>query len=99
VPFGGFVDIAPHFGREIPKTQIFASCRGVFKPNEQNSKSFILSKLLHRLQPNFANDRDQQVVIVGGLNTHPTNPRQRHLENNKKSRYLRNGLTDLYEIW
>ena len=23
VPFGGFVDIAPHFGGEIPKTQFF----------------------------------------------------------------------------
>jgi len=55
VPFGGFVDIAPHFGREIPpKTPIFGAWIGVFKPNGQNIESFMLSKLLHRFQPNFA---------------------------------------------
>ena len=40
VPFGGFVDIAPHFGGGIP--------------NGQNIESFMLSKLLHRFQRNFA---------------------------------------------
>ena len=46
VPFGGFVDIAPHFGGEI--TPIFGAWIGVFKPNGQNIESFMLSKLLHR---------------------------------------------------
>jgi len=49
VPFGGFVDIAPHFGGEIPrKPQFFGAWIGVFKPNGQNIESFTLSKLLHR---------------------------------------------------
>jgi len=55
VPFGGFVDIASHFGGEIPpKKPIFGAWIGVFKPNGQNIESFMLSKLLHRFQPNFA---------------------------------------------
>ena len=52
VPFGGFVDIAPHFRGEIhPKTPIFGAWIGVFKPNGQNIESF---KLLHPFQLNFA---------------------------------------------
>ena len=43
VPFGGFVDIAPHFRGEIPQ-----------KPQFWGRESFMLSKLLHRFQPNFA---------------------------------------------
>jgi len=55
VPFGGFVDTAPHFGGEIPrKPQFSGAWIGVFKPNGQNIESFMLSKLLHRFQPNFA---------------------------------------------
>ena len=55
VPFGGFVDIASHFGGEIPpKTPILGAWIGVFKPNGQNIESFMLSKLMHRFQPNFA---------------------------------------------
>ena len=54
VPFGGFVDIAPHFGSKIPQKPQFWAWTCVFKPNEQNIESFILSKLLHRFQPNFA---------------------------------------------
>jgi len=52
VPFGGFIDIAPHFRGEIPRN--FGAWIGVFKPNWQNIESFMLSKLLHRFQPNFA---------------------------------------------
>jgi len=46
---GGFVDIAPHFGGEIPQKTILGARIGVFKPNGQNIESFMLSKLLHRL--------------------------------------------------
>jgi len=53
--FWGFVDIAPHFGGEIPpKKSILGAWMGVFKPNGQNIESFILSKSLHRFQLNFA---------------------------------------------
>ena len=56
VPFGCFVDIAHGFKGEFPPPHktILGSRIGVFKPNVQNIESFILSKLLHRCQPNFA---------------------------------------------
>ena len=54
VPFGGLVEIAPHFRGEIPRKPQFLGRIGVFKPNGQNIESFMLSKLLHRFQPNFA---------------------------------------------
>ena len=57
VHFEGFVDIASHFGGKIlqtPKTPILGAWIGVFKPNVQNIESFMLSKLLHRFQRNFA---------------------------------------------
>ena len=55
VPFGGFVDIAPHFRGEIPrKPQFLGRESAFFKPNGQNIESFMLSKLLHRFQRNFA---------------------------------------------
>jgi len=54
VPFGGFVDTAPHFGVKSPQKTIFGAGMGIFKPNWQNPESFVLSKLLHRFQPNFA---------------------------------------------
>ena len=37
MPFGGFVNIAPHFGGDIlPKTLILGREIGVFNPNGQN---------------------------------------------------------------
>ena len=55
VPFRGFFDIASHFGGEIPpKNQFWGAWIGVVKPNGQNIESFMLSKLLHRFQRNFA---------------------------------------------
>ena len=54
VPFGGLVDTAPHFWGKSSENPIFGAWIGVFKPNGQNIESFMLSKLLHRFQPNFA---------------------------------------------
>jgi len=45
---------SPLWGWNPPKTPIFGARIGVFKPNGQNIESFMLSKLLHRFQPNFA---------------------------------------------
>jgi len=48
------------------------------------------------------NDRDHQVVVVGGPNGRPTNPRWRTaaiLKKNVKSPYLCNRSTDFDEIW
>jgi len=44
---------------------------------------------------------DHQVLIAGGPDTHPTNPRWQTAVNLKtvKSLYLRNRLTDFDEIW
>jgi len=52
--FGGFVDMPPHLEGHIPKTPIFGVRIDIFKPNGRNLKLCILSKLLHRFQPNFA---------------------------------------------
>jgi len=54
VPVGGFVAIASHFGGEIPKNLDLGGVNRRFKPNGQNIESFILSKLLHQFQSNFA---------------------------------------------
>jgi len=45
---------SPFLGWNPPKTTILGAWIGVFKPNGQNIESFMLSKLLHRVQPNFA---------------------------------------------
>jgi len=45
---------SPFWGWNPPKTPILGAWIGVFKPNGQNIESFMLSKLLHRFQPNFA---------------------------------------------
>ena len=44
----------PIYGLNSPKNSILGAWMGVFKPNGQNIESFILLKLLHRFQPNFA---------------------------------------------
>ena len=67
VPFAGSVDIAPHFGGEIPR-----------KP--QTGKILKVSRCRNyciNFNQIWQNDRDHQVVIVGGPNECPTNPRWR----------------------
>jgi len=51
---GGSLTLLPIWGVKPPKTPIFGVWIGVFKPNGQNIESFMLSKLLHRFQPNLA---------------------------------------------
>ena len=48
------------------------------------------------------NTKHHQVLIVGGSNMHPTNPKWRMaaiLERKVISPYLRNRLTDFDEVW
>ena len=45
---------SPLWGWNTPKPPIFGAWIGVFKPNGQDIESFMLSKLLHRFQRNFA---------------------------------------------
>jgi len=49
VHFGGFVDIASHFGGEIPpQNPNFGGVNWCFQAKRTNIESFMLSKLLHR---------------------------------------------------
>ena len=52
VPFGGFVEIAPHFRGEIPQNPNFWGVNRRFQA--KRPQYFRLSKLLRRFQPNFA---------------------------------------------
>ena len=51
---GVSLTLLPILGVKYPKTPILGAWIGVFKPNGQNIESFMLSKLLHRFQTNFA---------------------------------------------
>ena len=42
------------WGWNAPKTPILGASIGIFKPKWKNIESFMLSKLLHRFRPNFA---------------------------------------------
>ena len=54
VHFFNFSHCFPFRGSKTPKTSNFGAWIGVFKPNSRNRKTCILSKPLHRFQPNFA---------------------------------------------
>ena len=47
-------DCCPFRGSNPSKTPILGAWIGVVKPKSQNVKTCILSKLMHRFQPNFA---------------------------------------------
>ena len=49
--------LLPILGVKSPKNPILGAWIGIFKLNVQNIKICILSKLLHRLQPTFAQSR------------------------------------------
>ena len=50
VPFRGFIDIAPHFGGEIPQNLDFGGMNRRFQARRSNQimERLLLSKLLHR---------------------------------------------------
>jgi len=106
VPFGGFnrfVDIAPHFpGQKFPQTPNFGG-RGQAFSNQTGEILRVSYYRIYCIDFNqiLQNDRDQQVVIVGGPNTRPANSRWRTAAILKtvKSPYLGNRLTDFDEIW
>ena len=54
VPFLDFVDIAPHLGVKSPKNPNFGGMNRHLQAKLVKSKNMLLSKLLRRLQPNFA---------------------------------------------
>ena len=103
VPFGGFVDIAPHFGGEIPRNPNFWGVNRRF----QAKTGKILKVSCYRnycidFNQILLNDRDHQELIEGGPNRRPTNPRWRTaaiLKKTVKSLYLCSHLTDFDKIW
>ena len=91
-PFRGWNPPNPHFGAWI----------GVFNPNSQNRKTCILSKLLHRFHPTFAQWQRPPNDLRGWCrHTHNKSKMAggRYLGKIKKSPYLGRGLTDFDEIW
>ena len=78
VPFGGFVDIAPHFGGKIPRKpqflgreEAFSSQTGkILKVSYYRNYCIDFNQILH-------NDRDQEELVAGGPNWRPKNPRWR----------------------
>ena len=66
VPFEGLVHTAAHFGDEIPQNPLFLGAWiSIFKLNAQNIKICILSKLLRRLPPNFAQSQRPPNTLRG----------------------------------
>ena len=66
VPFGVSFILLPYLGvKSPPKKTILRAWIGIFKLKVQNIKICILSKLLHRLQPNFAQSRRPPSTLRG----------------------------------
>ena len=86
VPFGCFVDIAPHFWREIPPNPNFGGVNRRFRVKRAKYWKF------HGIETTAS-------ILTKFGTTIDTTKRSRHLEKSQKSRYIRNGLTDFYENW
>jgi len=89
----------PHLGDHICQKPQF------FKRNAQNIEICILSKLLHRFQPNFAQHKRPPSAHRRWYKYGPTNPRWRTaaipsaILETARSSYIRNRVTDFDEIW
>jgi len=98
VPFGGRIHTAVNFGVKSQKTNSLGVWIGIVKCNMQNIKTCMLSKLLHRFQPNLRSDTEHQLILlfVGGLNTCTTNPKGRTaaIVKMRKIDYLSDCLTN-----
>ena len=84
-----------------PKTPILGAWRGVFKPNTQNIKTFILSKVLQRFKPDIAQRYRPPSSLRGSSQYTPDISKMAEAAILKivKSPYLSNRLTDFDEIW
>ena len=60
---------------EKPKIHQKWELIGILKSSMQNVKTCISSKLLHQFQPKLHNNKDHQVLFMGGPNMHTTIPR------------------------
>ena len=76
--FWGLVVGTPHLGVDIPsKTSILGPWTGVFKTNRQILKVSYYRNYCIDSNHILHNDRNYQLVITGGANTRPVNPRWR----------------------
>jgi len=103
VPFGGFVDIAPHFGDEIPpknptsgREYAFSSQMGKYwKFHITETIASISTKLCTMIE---TTKWSSWVVPIRDPFENPRRPAPQSWKS-QRSRYRHNGLTDLYEIW
>ena len=104
---GRLVDIVCHLGSHIPQKLPKRGVNRHFQAKLANIKTGILSKLLHRFQPNFAQWQRPTNTLRGWSkycytrNSAKTNPRWRTAaiwKNRKSAIYLRKFSTDRHEI-
>jgi len=101
VPFGGLVHTAPHFGGKIPKTPILGAWIGISSLTCKILKFAYYRNYCADYNQILHSHKDHQVLFVGGHNRRKTNqdggrPPSWKIPNRP---YLRNGSTDLREIW
>jgi len=103
VPFGGSVDISPHWGK-ILKNCNFGAWIGILKPNVRNRPLFkgsYYQNYCMDFNQILQTSKDHQMWFTGGPEMRQSNPRWRMAATLKmgKSWYLCNRLTNFDEIW
>ena len=99
---GVSLTLLPILGVKSPENPNFWCVNRRFKAKRAKYWKFHVIETTASISTKFLhNDRDHQVVVVGGPNRRPTNPRWRTAAILKtvKSPYLCNRLTDFVEIW
>ena len=98
--FWGFVVIAVYFGVKSPENLIFGGRESAFSSQTGNMlkvacyRNYYIdfNQILH-------NDRDHKVVVVGGPNRRPRNPRWRTAAILKKNRWIAISLQSFDRFW
>ena len=98
--FWGFVVIAVYFGVKSPENLIFGGRESAFSSQTGN----ILKVACYRnyyidFNQILHNDRDHKVVVVGGPNRRPRNPRWRTAAILKKNRWIAISLQSFDRFW
>jgi len=83
VPFGGFVDIAPHFGVKYPQTPIVLGVNRRFQAKRAKYWKFHVIETTASILTKFGM-KIETMVMVGGPSRRPTNPRWRTAATLKK---------------
>ena len=75
VPFGGFVDIPPHLGGQIPKNRILGPEYAFPSQTAKIEKHAYCHNYCIDSNQILHSDKDHQMPFVGGVNMRITNPR------------------------